>query len=57
MKYTEFDNVEGRQGGPYLDELELLTKEKKYAEMEGRTPNYVSLGFKAEVKESTKKDK
>jgi hypothetical protein len=42
-RYPDYDNVEGRPGGPYLDELEVLAHEKRCAAAEGRLPDYLSL--------------
>jgi len=45
MRYADYDNVQGRSGGPFLDELELLSYEKECAAAENRDPDYLQFGF------------
>lgn len=36
--YNEHDNLTGRDGGPYLDQVEAIEAEKRRAVVEGREP-------------------
>lgn len=38
--YAQYGSVQGRSGGPYLDELEVLEAEKKRAQADKREPEY-----------------
>lgn len=40
MRYADYDNVEGKQGGPYHTEETVLEREKRSAATEEREPNY-----------------
>jgi hypothetical protein len=40
MKYPEYDNVQGKHGGPYHTEITVLEREKRSAAVEEREPDY-----------------
>jgi hypothetical protein len=40
MKYADFDNAEGKHGGPFLNELQVLEREKLNSGKDGREPQY-----------------
>lgn len=47
------DGVTGRDGGPYLDEVEAVEAEKRRAEKEGRKPDLVNPPASAGIQLST----
>lgn len=47
--YNPNDGVTGRDGGPYLDQLQLEEAERRRAEIEGREPNFERPGSIAGV--------
>lgn len=40
--YNVNDGIHGRDGGPYLDQVEMASEERKQALREGKKPNYAN---------------